>query len=294
MILALIGACDPPKMSENGVVAVIGRTGLGDGEFNYPRAITTSPDGDFFVVDKTGRIQRFGADGALEKVWQMPETAAGKPVGLSIHPDGRLLIPDTHYFRVMITDHDGTELARFGKQGMGEGEFQLPTDVAVDAEGNYYVGEYHLNDRITKWSPDRKFIQEICAEPVEGKPLARPAGVMVDDEQTLWIADACNHRLIRTTLDGEVLTVFGEYGEQPGQMKYPYDLNLTPDNQLLVCEYGGNRLQWFAKDGRSLRVWGGPGRAPGEVSAPWGAAYGADGRIYLVDSRNDRVQIIAP
>ncbi|MCH7704133.1 MAG: hypothetical protein IIB61_03395 [Planctomycetes bacterium] len=286
--------CDPPALTPNGVVGVFGERGLGNGEFSYPRAIASGPDGSIYVVDKSARIQRFSSDGTFETVWRTPQKQQGKPVGIAIHPDGRVFVPDTHYHRVLIYDRDGNLLDEFGREGFGDGEFQLPTDVAFDADGFIYVAEYHENDRITKWTPDLRFVQAMAEDPIEGVRVSRPAGLAVDDEQTLWIADACNHRIVRLSLTGEVLAVFGGFGDEPGQLRYPYDICMSPDNTVMVCEYEGNRLQWFSKEGRSLRVWGRSGRRLGEVSAPWGAAYGPEGNVYLLDSLNSRIQIIRP
>jgi len=292
LILPSLSACDPPPITDNGVVGVFGGIGLRPGEFGYPRAIAADGAGSVFVVDKHGRVQRFDAEGRFETEWTMPLTAEGKPVGLSVHPDGRVFAADTHYHRVCVFDRDGHRLGTFGSEGTGDGEFLLPTDVAFDAKGFIYVAEYQGNDRITRWSPDLRFVDVVSDAPIEGKRLARPAGIDIDDEQTLWIADACNHRVVRMTLDGEVLTVFGEFGDAPGQMRYPYDIDISPGGAIVVCEYEGNRIQWFDKNGRSLRVWGKPGRHPGELFAPWGLAFGADGRLYVVEGRNHRVQIV--
>ncbi|MCP4247075.1 MAG: 6-bladed beta-propeller [bacterium] len=287
-------ACEPPPLTDNGVVGVFGAVGLGPGEFSYPRAITTAADGTVFVVDKAARIQRFDPSGGFEHEWRLPKKQAGKPVGLTVHPDGRIFVADTHYHRVLIYDDGGQLLDQFGEVGDGPGQFQLPTDVAVDAEGYIYVSEYNGNDRITKWSPDLSWVAAIGEEPVDGRRLTRPAGIDIDDEQTLWVADACNHRIVRFGLDGRVLTVFGEMGTEPGQLRYPYDITVTPDQGLLVCEYGNSRLQWFDRDGRSLGTWGGHGRQLGRLWQPWGATVGAGGRTYVVDSYNSRVQIIRP
>ncbi len=287
-------ACDRPPMTDSGVIAIFGGVGLGNGSFSYPRAITAEPDGSIFVVDKTGRIQRFNAGGEFELLWRMPETEKGKPVGLAVHPDGRLFVADTHYHRVMVFDRDGHALASFGGDGTSDGQFLLPTDVAFDAAGFIYVGEYQGNDRITKWSPDLQFVASLADAPIDGKRLSRPTGLKIDDEQTLWIADACNHRVVRLNLDGSVVNVFGGFGSEPGEMRYPYDLSISPAKEIMVCEYEGNRLQWFTKEGRSLRTWGRSGRRPGELFAPWGATYGPHGRVYVVDSLNARVQIIQP
>lgn len=292
--VSVFAACEPPALTPNGVIGVFGDVGLGPGAFSYPRAITAEPTGSIFVIDKNGRIQRFNEDGAFETFWRMPETERGKPVGVSIHPDGRIFVADTHYHRVTIFDRDGTPLGSFGGEGTGDGEFLLPTDVAFDASGVIYVSEYQGNDRISKWSPDLHFIEAIGEGEIEGSRLRRPTAIEIDDEETLWIADACNHRIVRLSLDGELLTTFGRFGTEPGELRYPYDLSISPDQTIMVCEYEGNRLQWFSKDGRSLRLWGTSGRKPGELFAPWGATYGPQGRVYVVDSLNSRIQIVQP
>jgi DNA-binding beta-propeller fold protein YncE len=286
------------------VIGVFGGVGLGPGDFSYPRAITAGRDGALYVVDKSGRIQRFSAEGALEAAWRMPEISQGKPVGLTVHPDGRIFVADTHYHRVLIFDRDGKPLGSFGSKGAKgmtlasdarkqvSKPFELPTDVAIDADGFIYVSEYHTNDRITKWSSDLQFVMAIGEQPIEGRRLSRPAGIDIDDEQTLWVADACNHRIVRFSLDGEVLQTIGKFGRGAGELRYPYDVDALPDGSILVCEYGGDRLQWFSKDGQSLRLWGHSGRQLGELSGPWGATGGPNGSVYVVDSLNSRVQIL--
>ncbi len=294
VIVLFNNGCERAPLTDSGVINVFGGVGLADGNFNYPRAIASDKQRNVFVVDKTGRIQRFDSDGQFEHSWRVPEIASGFPVGLAVHPDGRIFVADTHYHRVLVYDRDGQLLTSFGHEGNGDGEFQLPTDIAFDAQGFIYVSEYHENDRVTKWSPDFRLLKSLGPSLIEGVALSRPTGLIVDDEQTLWIADACNHRIIRMSLDGEVLKVFGRFGSAPGELRYPYDISLSPENTLMVCEYEGHRLHWFTKDGRTLRIWGKPGRALGELFAPWGAVYGPHGRIYVLDSLNARVQVIDP
>ena len=90
------------------------------------------------------------------------------------------------------------------------------------------------------------------------------------------------------------MAIFGGFGSGPGQLRYPYGLCITPEDTIMVCEFEGDRLQWFDKAGKSLRTWGVSGREPGQLASPWGAAYGSGGRVYVADSRNDRIQIIRP
>jgi len=293
-LLPTLAACEPPPLTDTGVVGVFGHSGLGPGEFTYPRAITIDASGRVFVVDKSARIQRFSPEGAFQLEWAMPEKQAGKPVGLYAHTDGRLFVADTHYHRVIVFDFDGHELARFGTPGQGDGEFELPTDVAVDAHGFIYVSEYNGNDRITQWTSDYKFVQSLIDGDVAGQPMRRPAAMDLDADQTLWVADACNHRILHFDLTGKLLGHWGTMGVDAGQLRYPYDLVCTRDRKILLCEFGNNRLQWFDPSGNLQRTWGSLGRRLGELWAPWGAAIGPNGRLYIVDSLNDRVQIVKP
>jgi DNA-binding beta-propeller fold protein YncE len=263
---------------------------MGDGEFSYPRAVAVGPDGAVYVVDKTARVQRFSGDGKFEVRWRMPEKQKGKPVGLAVHPDGRVFVADTHYGRVMIYDAEGVLLGQFGRDGRGDGEFLLPTDVAFDRSGHIYVAEYGGNDRISKFTPELEFVSAFGHGEGERDGLLRPAGLVFDRQDRLWVADACQHRIRCYDTEGWLLSEFGQLGSEPGQLKYPYDITLLGDETLLVCEYGNNRLQRFSQDGKSVGVWGMAGRSVGELGAPWGVDVAANGLVYVVDSQNNRIQ----
>ncbi|MCA9249604.1 MAG: hypothetical protein KDA54_00595 [Phycisphaerales bacterium] len=290
--LAMIAGCKQNGDAHNEVVAMFGSLGLGPGQFSYPRALTVDSQNRIFVVDKSARIQRFSPEGTFQLGWSMPERVAGKPVGLYAHTDGKIYVPDTHYHRVMVFDPDGHELARFGREGYGDGEFQLPTDVAIDKQGFIYVSEYNGNDRVTKWSPSYEFVSVVCAGEIDGEVMRRPAAMDIDNDGTLWVADACNHRILHFSLDGRFLSSWGEMGGEPGQLRYPYDIDCLDDGTILVCEFGNHRLQWFDREGNSIRIWGEQGRGKGELWAPWGAVVRSDGRVCVVDSLNARVQIL--
>jgi len=292
VVPTLLVGCGERPLTENGVIGCFGESGFGPGEFSYPRAVEVAADGRVFVVDKTARIQQFAPDGELVAWFRMPERQAGKPTGMAFDGQGNLLVADTHYSRVLVFDREGKEVTRFGSNGTGDGQFLLPTDVAVDKEGNVFVGEYGGNDRISRFTPDYRFVLSFAGEASGDAALARPSSMVFDGEQTLWVADTVHHRICRFDRDGTLLAQFGTMGGAPGQLRYPRGLSVCPDGTLLVTEYGNNRLQWFDTQGRSLRIWGGPGRALGQLKMPWAATTASDGRVYVVDSGNNRVQIL--
>lgn len=266
--------------------------GRGHGEVVYPRAIAYDAKNDwFYVVDRTARVQRIDADGKFLGGWRMPEWELGKPVGLTVGPDGNLWIPDTHYHRVMVYSPDGKLLKQFGEEGEGAGEFFLPTDIAFDSSGNIYVAEYGGNDRIQVFDPDFNFIRSFGHYGREADEFARPQSIeIVNDE--LFVADSCNHRILVLDLEGKLKRTLGKSGSQIGEFRFPYGMTVGPSGEIYVCEFGGTRVQKFSKDGQPLAIWGRQGKLPGELNYPWGIALDKRGRLVIVDAGNNRLQVI--
>lgn len=289
-----LSACGPGPLGDSAApLLVFGRSGMGPYEFNYPRAAVFGGNGRLYVVDKAGRVQAFSPDAAFVVHWRMPQTAAGKPTGLGVAPDGRVYVADTHYARVCVYDADGELLEQFGTFGDGPGQFRLPTDVAIGRDGRIYVSEYGGNDRVNIYSADHEFLTSFGGADAGEARLVRPQSLHFSADGTLWVADACNHRICRFDADGQLLGHFGTLGDGPGELRFPYCVGELSDGTLVVCEYGNNRVQRFSRDGRSLGVWGRAGRQPGELAYPWALAVGPKDRLYVIDSGNNRIQTIA-
>ena len=281
------GLTDVPK-----IVDAFGRTGRGQGEFIYPRAIDITGDGLLFIVDKTGRIQRLSPKGDFLDVIKMPLTEAGKPTGLSIAPNGNLYVADTHYHRVVVFSPDGKLIDEFGRFGQENSCFIYPTDVVFSGDGRIFVSEYGGNDRISVFTERGDFLYCFGTAGSGAGQLARPSALCVDHvRKRLYVADACNHRVAIYNLDGKLLGYVGSAGRAPGQLRYPYDLALLSDGTLVVCEYGNNRLQLFSPEGHSLAVYGRAGRQLGELAYPWGLAVDGRRRAFIVDAGNNRIQV---
>jgi len=274
------------------VLNVFGQTGLGQGQFVYPRAVDIAGDGSVFVVDKTGRIQSFTPEGVFLAEFRMPLIEAGKPTGISFGPVGNLYVADTHYHRVVVFSSDGEVVDAFGKYGDGDGCFIYPTDVAFAGDGRIFVSEYGGNDRISVFSEKGVFRYSFGSPGSKSGELSRPSALCADRvRKRLYVADACNHRIAVYDFQGRVLEYIGSVGCGGGQLRYPYDVAVLSNGDIAVCEYGNNRLQLFGSDGQSLGVYGRAGRAPGELAYPWGLAVDGKKRAFIVDAGNNRIQL---
>lgn len=292
LLTATLG-CDEEGASTGRLEKVWGRRGISEGRLQKPRAMAIDADDQLYIVDMTARIQVFNRDGNYLRGWQTPVHVAGRPTGLSFDRRGRLLVADTHYYRVLVYSREGELLETFGGvHGQSPGEFGLVTDVAEDSLGNFYVSEYGDYDRIQKFSPDGNFLLEWGGHGSEPGQFMRPQNIEIDERDRVWVADACNHRIQLFDADGKLLESWGEEGSEPGQLYYPYDLLLDDAGHVYVSEWGNNRVQKFNRSGESLGCWGRRGREPGELDHPWALVRDSQGRIHVLDTQNHRVQRI--
>lgn len=317
------------------VEVCFGEVGTSPGQFSYPRCIDHDRE-CLWVIDKMARVQRLNPQtGEGRGEWQMPEWKDGKPTGVTVwDPPGQdgplLLIPDTHYHRVMVYDGGsakgaglGTLLTEFGVYGKGSGEFVFPTDIAVlpASDGRsitrLYVSEYQENDRISVYEPATPVTKEMLVAsakagtapcPFEFKfsfgvfgssalpgqvEFSRPQSLGLDlARNELIVTDACNHRIGRFTLRGELIAWISgpeNLGNGPGQFSYPYGLALLGDGTALVAEFQNSRVQHVdLATGQSLGIYGQAGRGKGQLATPWGVTVMGE-RAFVLDSGNNRV-----
>ncbi len=287
---ALSSGCDPSGGSAPDLIW--GIHGTRPGWLQKPRVAAFDGRDQLYIADLTDRIQVFDRDGRYLRGWRTPDLNVDGPSGLTVDRLGRLLVADTHFYRVLVYSNRGELLFQIGDGVQGEtpGRFGYPTDVVIDRAGNFYVSEYGENDRIQVFSPEGKWLRQWGGHGLEPGEFLRPRALAIDDRDRIYVADSCNHRIQVFDTQGKLLNVWGTRGTEPGQMSYPYDLAIGPDGALYVCEYGNQRVQKFTLDGEPLGLWGGPGRGPGQLFNPWALAVDSRGAVSVIDSNNHRVQ----
>ncbi|MBM4114679.1 MAG: hypothetical protein FJ252_02230 [Phycisphaerae bacterium] len=276
---------------------IVGRGGKGPLQFNYPRAMAWTPAGELIIIDRSARVQVLGADGSYRREWMMPEFDQGFPTGVSVSPEGEVWVADTHEHRITVMDDQGRLLRTFGKFGQEPGQFVFPTDIAFGDDGLVYVSEYGGNDRIQVFGRDGTFVRAFGHHGVPGDDspepkFDRPQSLIMLGSGRLLVADACNHRLVELTTDGAFVRSIGAMGQEPGELLYPYGLELLDEATVLVTEFGGCRLQAFdLSNGASMGCLGKGGREPGMLNGPWTTqVHGAT--MAVLDSTNNRLYLM--
>ncbi len=121
-----------------------------------------------------------------------------------------------------------------GKAGNADGEFNQPNDVVVGPDGSIYVSDGHdaqgfttpqqvaegikrgATSRISKFSPDGKFIKSWGGIGVKHGEFRTPHSLMFDAKGRLWVADRGNHRLEIFDQNGTYLESRYMYGRISG------------------------------------------------------------------------------
>jgi DNA-binding beta-propeller fold protein YncE len=271
---------------------VWGIHGNQDGWLHKPRVSAFDRLDHLYIADLTDRIQVFDRDGKYLRGWRTPGLNVDGPSGLTVDRDGRVLVADTHFYRVLVYDDRGNILMQLGEgiQGTAPGRFGYPTDVVTDKAGNFYVAEYGENDRIQVFSPAGKWLRQWGGHGYEPGEFLRPRALAIDENDHIYVADSCNHRIQVFDTSGKLLATWGHRGTKLGEMAFPYDIALGPGDTVYVCEYGNHRVQKFRRDGTPLGLWGAPGREPGQLNNPWALAVDSQGAVSVIDSNNHRVQ----
>ncbi len=183
--------------------------------------------------------------------------------------------------------------------------FEEVAGVAADSAGNVLVfnrGEHPLIvlDRqghfVRSWG--------------EGM-FARPHGILVGPDDSVYCVDDSNHTVRKFAPDGRLLLTLGTSGrfsdtgarsvdyrtiqKSAGPFNFPTNLALAPSGNIYVADgYGNARVHQFSPDGRLIASWGEPGAGPGQFHVPHGIAIDAGGTVYVADRENSRLQLFSP
>jgi sugar lactone lactonase YvrE len=156
-------------------------------------------------------------------------------------PDGHFLLGDGYWnSRIIEYDADGKYLREFGELGSGPGQFDLIHGLAVDRERRIYVAD-RSNDRIQVFTWEGEFIEE-------WPNVTDPVGIFIDDNDAVWVISAALNRILKYSLDGELLYYFGAYGGTsggfPGGFARPHELDVDQEGNLYVTSWDGG---WVTK-----------------------------------------------
>lgn len=337
------------KVTRDGVVTLLaggaGASGSSDGKgslarFSSPSAVAVDRAGNVYVADCGNQlIRKVTPDGTVSTV----AGAAGlkgyadgsgatarfnQPTGIAVDTLNNIYVADAgnHVIRRIVPGRQVTTLAGCaGMKGFSDGQgvqarFSGPAAVAVDLTGSLIVADRD-NHLIRMVTPEGR-VSTLGGKPnsmssADGRGdtarFAQPSGVAVDRDGVIYVADACNNRIVAgyrqrgtgvradVRLDSEerpctpiccepyAWDVFagrpGEPGADDGRaedarLRAPQGLAINGDGVLFTVDGCDRTLRQITPDGRVTTMTG----TRDKFVAPIGLALGADGARYVTDS----------
>jgi len=256
--------------------------------FGLVMGVAVDDNDSVFISDsKMHRVLVLNAK--REQIASIGMDILANPGGLAIDTENRLLyIVDTGNDVVDVFDADSFKLLRkIGKPSRKHdqtepGNFSLPTNVAVDREGNVYVTDT-FNDRVQIFDADGGFISTFGKNGDGPADFERPKGIAVDGDGHIWVVDSAQDRVKVFNREGRLLIYFGQHGELPGRFMGAYGIAIDKRNRVFVSETFPGRVQAFRyvsdaeAEAEKARREGAaqksadaaaPGQKPASVSAP--------------------------
>jgi streptogramin lyase len=184
--------------------------------------------------------------------------------------------------------------SRWGQDGLPEGAWFGRVSAVVEAPDGRIVA-FHRGPAI---APVVLFDRDARAVSWWDASFGQAHGMRVGPDGNLWLTDINRHRVVKATVDGEVLLDLGTAdvpGDDETSFYMPTDVAFAADGSVYITDgYGNSRVVQVDPDGGFIRTWGRRGSGPGEFDTPHSVAVAPDGRVLVSDRHNHRIQIFAP
>jgi len=231
-------------------------TSWGENRFLEPHGMRIDRSDNIWVTDRgLHQVFKFSHDGKLlmtrgtERVPGLDGTHFNKPTDVAFAADRSFYVSDGYgNSRIAKFSADGKFLLDWGHKGDGPGEFNLPHNVVVDAQGRVYVAD-RMNVRIQVFDADGKFLNAWKSE-----ELGRPWGLAIGPDGLLYMVDGGDlkpgppdrGRILKLDLNGKILAKWSRFGNYDGQIYWGHDIAVGKDGAVYVGDVNHSmRVQKF-------------------------------------------------
>ena len=177
----------------------------------------------------------------------------------------------------------------WGASGTGEGQFNHPMGIAIDAEGYVYVADSG-NKRIQKFDSEGRFVRE-WSRPGPGKPgvdLKNPTDIAFDAAGNMYISDT----------DGDAVKKIDANGNHDsrwtvGGLKGPRGITVNGEGNLVVVNsktVHGKLTEFAPSDGAIVREYESNG-GPADFGAARDVVAHPNGTMYIADTYHSKISM---
>lgn len=188
-----------------------------------------------FAFDQSGEVRlEIGNKGELKD-----------PGGVVVDMEReRIYVSNTKAHSISIFDLKGGLIKNLGERGTNEGNFNYPTQMALDKEGRLYVVDSG-NFRIQIFGSDEKVIRTLGGVGVQFGQFARPKGIAIAPDGNIFIVDSMFQGVTVFNPDGKLLLAWGAKGNEKGLFDTPAAIHIDDENKIYVVSQLGKRVDIF-------------------------------------------------
>ncbi len=210
-----------------------------------PIGLAVATDGSVFVSDADlNQVFRFSAEGRMDLSLGKAE-GLQNPTGIALdRTRSRLYVADSHLHKLFIYSTDGEFIGSWGDRGPGPGQFNYPTNLAVDRQGNVRVVDTG-NFRVQVFSPEGKFLSTFGEAGDSFGSFSRPKGIAIDSEGHTYVVDAAFNNYQIFDDEGQLLLFVGSLGSDPGRFWLPAGIHIDDNDRVFVVDQLNRRVQVF-------------------------------------------------
>ena len=238
--------------------------------FEFAHAVRVDREDNIWAVDEgTNMVIKFTPEGRVAMVLgRRPEAVEGpvvptpgapepppepyvfsRPTDVGFDAAGNIFVTDGYgNSRVVKFDKNGRFVKQVGTKGNQPGQLNLPHTMAMDANGNVYVGD-RSNARVQVFDNDLNFKTiydnvgnpwAVCISPGPHQYLF--VSNSIPDNGLAQYRDITGE-IYKMELDGTIIGRFGKPGKQLGEFSTVHEIDCRNPNELFVVEITAWRVQ---------------------------------------------------
>ncbi|CAF1384143.1 unnamed protein product [Adineta steineri] len=215
------------------------------------------------------------------------------------HPIG--VIVDQQNHSIIIVDRGNRRVIQWLNQNQ-----QILIDnidchgLAMDKNGFLYVSDWKKNE-VRRWKMGEYNNEGIIVAGGNGQgnqlnQLSFPRSIFVDEDQSVYVLDRDNHRVMKWKKDakeGTVVAGGNGLGRHRNQLFHPQGVVVDHSGQIYVADFANHRIiRWCEgkEEGEIVIGENGQGNQADQLNAPCGLSFDDEGNLYVVDCGNRRIQ----
>jgi sugar lactone lactonase YvrE len=257
-----------------------------------PYGIAVDSKGSLYIADqKVGAVFIFNTETRdVDLIKNSVHAHFVRIIGLAMDDNDGLFVSDPGLRHVLVfnKEHKAEDVIT---EGMVE-----PGGLAIDTQNRLlYVADTELDQILVYDADTLKPVRKMGTaghkhELTTPGDFSKPAGVAVDAEGNLYVADTWNNRIQIFDADGSFVSTFGKAGDGPGYFSRPKGVAIDGDGHIWVADGMQDRVQVFDKEGQLLIAFGGHGLLPGQFQGLVGIAIDKRNRVFTTEIYPGRAQ----